>query len=260
MKRLVWTIVVILLITSLAAQGALAVSTFPVAAADTYVNAGSGSVLTHDGQGLSVTSGGLQGACNTIDTSFIRWDLTDFSSATVGTAIVTLTAFQATGLVVPVELTLYAVEDNTWDAATLVGPGPIIGGPLATATLPVTVSSTPLVFQSTLLSQFVKDKAGTAASFAVRMTTCGGAASPNGLLYDMENGSLTLASRASSAPSSTDAMTKPYMTIAPPTAITMSTFRAADPAVNWPLIIGLGALAAVVIGGAAVTRKRAAGR
>jgi hypothetical protein len=38
----------------------------------------------------------------------------------------------------------------------------------------------------------------------------------------------------------------------------MSTFRSADPAVNWPLITGLGALAAVVIGGLAVSRKRAA--
>ncbi len=44
------------------------------------------------------------------------------------------------------------------------------------------------------------------------------------------------------------------------TAVTMSTFRSADPAVNWPLIAGLGVLAAVVIGGLAVTRKRAAGR
>jgi hypothetical protein len=43
-----------------------------------------------------------------------------------------------------------------------------------------------------------------------------------------------------------------------PTAVTMSTFRATDPAVNWPLIAGLGALAAVVIGGLAVARRRAA--
>ena len=46
-----------------------------------------------------------------------------------------------------------------------------------------------------------------------------------------------------------------------PTAVTLSTLHAAaDPAVNWPLIVGLGALAAVVIGGLAVTRRRAAGR
>jgi hypothetical protein len=43
-----------------------------------------------------------------------------------------------------------------------------------------------------------------------------------------------------------------------PTAVTLRTFRAADPAVNWPLIVGLGALAAVVIGGLAVSRRRAA--
>jgi hypothetical protein len=43
-----------------------------------------------------------------------------------------------------------------------------------------------------------------------------------------------------------------------PLAVTMSTFRAADLAVNWPLIGGLGALAAVVIGGLAMSRRRAA--
>ena len=50
------------------------------------------------------------------------------------------------------------------------------------------------------------------------------------------------------------------LTSALPTAVTMSTFQAADPAANWPLIAGLGALAAVVIGGLAVTRRRSAGR
>ena len=41
-----------------------------------------------------------------------------------------------------------------------------------------------------------------------------------------------------------------------PLAVKMSTFRAADPAVNWPLVAGLGALAAAVIGGLAVARRR----
>jgi hypothetical protein len=50
----------------------------------------------------------------------------------------------------------------------------------------------------------------------------------------------------------------PTLTINPSTAISLSTFRAADPATNWPLIVGLGALAAVVIGGLAVARRRAA--
>lgn len=42
-----------------------------------------------------------------------------------------------------------------------------------------------------------------------------------------------------------------------PLAVNMSTFRSADSAVNWPLIAGLGALAAAVIGGLAVARRRA---
>ena len=42
------------------------------------------------------------------------------------------------------------------------------------------------------------------------------------------------------------------------TAVTLHTFRSADPAVNWPLVAGVGALAAVLIGGLAVSRRRAA--
>lgn len=42
-----------------------------------------------------------------------------------------------------------------------------------------------------------------------------------------------------------------------PTAVTMSTFRSADPTVNWPLIVGVGALVAAVIAGLVVFRRRA---
>jgi LPXTG-motif cell wall-anchored protein len=125
--------------------------------------------------------------------------------------------------------------------------------------LPVTVANTPLVFQSTALTDYVKTKAGTAASFAVRMATCGGAASPTVLIYDMENGSPALASGASSAPASPDAMTQPHMTISAPSAVALSTFQATDSAVNWPLIAGLAALAALLVG-VLVYRRRAIAR
>ena len=47
------------------------------------------------------------------------------------------------------------------------------------------------------------------------------------------------------------------MTVDSTTAVTMSTFQAADPAVNWPLITGLGALVALAAGGVLFYRKRA---
>lgn len=47
------------------------------------------------------------------------------------------------------------------------------------------------------------------------------------------------------------------LTSAPSTAVTMSTFQAANPAVSWPLIAGLGALVALTAGGALFYRKRA---
>jgi len=53
---------------------------------------------------------------------------------------------------------------------------------------------------------------------------------------------------------------KLILTTAPANAVNLSTFRSADPAVNWPLIVGLGALAALVIVGVMVSRKRAIGR
>jgi hypothetical protein len=248
-KRIILVAVVVVLTVSFAVQGALALSTISVAA-DTWVHAGDST--NHNTQGLGVTSGGINGACNPSDTAFLRWDLSGVTAANVGSATVTLTDFQNTGFSTnPVELTLYAVADNTWNEANLGGdtagtfPPPPIGNALATATAPVSPSNSPLVFQSQLLTDYVKGKAGTAASFAVQMTTCGGATSPNVLLYDKENGSST---------------TDPYMTITPTTAVQVSTFRTADPAVNWPLIVGLGVLALVVIGGLAVSRRRAAAR
>ena len=60
---------------------------------------------------------------------------------------------------------------------------------------------------------------------------------------------------------SVDTTFRPVLDIkATTTAVTLSTFRPADPTVNWPLIVGLGALAAVAIGGLTVTRRRAARR
>jgi len=50
------------------------------------------------------------------------------------------------------------------------------------------------------------------------------------------------------------------LTSSGPTAVTLSTLRAAGPTVNWPLIVGLGVLVLVVIGGLAVFRRRAAAR
>jgi len=50
------------------------------------------------------------------------------------------------------------------------------------------------------------------------------------------------------------------LTTVPSTAVTLSTFNTSDPAVNWPLIVGLGVLALVVIVGLAVSRRRAAAR
>ena len=42
-----------------------------------------------------------------------------------------------------------------------------------------------------------------------------------------------------------------------PTAVALRTFRSADPTVNWPLIVGLGALVALTAGGVLYYRKRA---
>jgi hypothetical protein len=50
---------------------------------------------------------------------------------------------------------------------------------------------------------------------------------------------------------------RPEIVPDPPTAVTMSTFQAADPAVIWPLIAGLGALVALTAGGVLFYRKLA---
>jgi hypothetical protein len=49
----------------------------------------------------------------------------------------------------------------------------------------------------------------------------------------------------------------PTLDLESTTAVTQRSFQAADPAVNWPLIAGLGALVALAAGGVLFYRKRA---
>ena len=169
-------------------------------------------------------------------------------------------------------MTLYQVLDDTWNPATLTYNFPTLGGPTRGAeieniTVPVGYLG-PVSFgaaygsppgTSSALASYISSQAVITdgkASFALLLTSCPNDASGLGLTLQFKDHKGT----SGGIPGVSDLGTAPFLAIWNPTNVTLSTFRAPDPAVNWPLIIGLGALAAVVTGGLAVTRRRAAGR
>ncbi len=245
MKRIIVVLMIAALTVALCAGTSFALVTGAVTA-DTFVR--STDALNHNGEGLEVASGGMNGACNVASTSYTRWTLTGLNAAQVSTVIMTLTVFS--GPTVAVDLTLYKVADTTWNETTLASPGPAIGDLIQTVTLPAnSPSGTQILFNNATLVQYIKDSAGGAASFALRMTACGGANLPVVLLYDLNNGT------PGNAPNPGDPGTAPFLQVRNATPVTLRFFRSADPAVNWPLIAGGAALLALA-GGLGVYRWR----
>jgi hypothetical protein len=213
-------------------------------AADTYP---SSQNAARDGSGgwqaaiISVAAQGSGGTCSLPLTSiaFYQWNLSvipDGSTiASVSVALPVVTSSRP----VAADITLYGTTDDTWGAAA------VVGNALSTVNWAAGNGATTLTFPT---SQALVDYVKTAltdntANFAIGWSTCPG---------DSTN--------TFNARFQTNATSPGQMTVDITTAVTMSTFHTTDPAVNWPVILGLGALAAVVIGGLAVSRRRAAAR
>ena len=245
---LVLTVVSILLVSAAAVYAA------PSDPADTFTGTGgaAGTAFgTTDKDNLEIQSGGL-GTCTPSRTTYLRWSLVGVNTELGDTSKLVLFVNQAqnnnTGFV-----TLYEVQDDSWDEATLTGntPAPALGSVIASVPTP-TVAGGTITFTGTALATWLNKNtfytggndnvAGNdKVSFAVQVANCPGFSNP--VRFDSKD---------------KPGGTAPLLQLYNPTAVTMSTFRAADPAVNWPLIVGLGALAAVVVGGLAVSRRRAA--
>jgi hypothetical protein len=274
MKRFfILTVVFGLLASSISASSVFAAPLGPsIALADVYVNNGLGN-YNLNGENLQVASDEATcSAANPASITFLRWDVSSWASKAIESAQIVLT-ISINGTSGLAQFTLYKVADDTWDETKMTYNGPTTTYPdhtspptfnvsndaIETYTLPSTGYLGNVVFQSANLKDYVAQQANLdgKASFALVMTSCPGDYAPAVEFLSKETGSPTVASAASNAPASPSAMTQPYMNVFEPTAVTLRFFRSADPAVNWPLIAGL---AAVVIGGLTVTRKRAARR
>ena len=152
-----------------------------------------------------------------------------------------------------VNIAVFPVTDNTWVEGTLVWPGPSAsGGALTSLTTTTTPGRQNTLSDTTLGAWLESQRAGGQATLRLEITTV----SISDFVFDDRE----QAGKGFGCAVSPGDVTQPQLTVSStPTAVTMSTFRAADPAVNWPLIVGLGALATVLIGGLAVSRRRAWG-
>ena len=242
-------VVVILLVSMTAVYAA------PSNPADAYTGTGtsaSTSFGTTDPANLEINSGGL-GVCNPTRTTYLSWSLAGVNSELTSTSELTLFVNNAqstnTGSVA-----LYEVSDDTWNETTVTGnPAPALGSLITSVPMPTTTGGT-ITFTGSSLAVWLNKNTSyvggndTVAgndlvSFAVQITGCSGFSNP--VRFDSKD---------------KVGGTAPALVLFNPTAVTLSTFHSTSPSLNWPLIAGLGALATVVIGGLAVTRRRAAGR
>jgi hypothetical protein len=283
MKRFFLVLVVLMVTMALAGAGVSAkaldsngsVVDPGIVTADVYVDQGQ-LPDTNTNANASYLQVGSDSECtstNATSWAYLRWNLSSWAGKTVQSARIELTSTfaQFQPLTVGYAFTLFKVADDTWDEtlmvfnplATLPNTPPPAFNPTTDAIETFTVlsgdTSGVVTFQSPALATYVGEQLllDGKASFAFRMTACPGAGSGDTALFDdKENGSSTLLSAAASS-TSPNAITVPYLTVGT-TAVTMSTFRAVDSAVNWPLIAGLGVL--IVVGGVWVYRRRAATR
>jgi hypothetical protein len=194
------------------------------------------------------------GGCVPTSTAYIKWDISAIASdptpnKTIGSAVLAFTVNYASGAY-PIVISLYKAGNDSWTEGDTNGthhPGVI--EPLLTA---VTVNSAPtagtvVVFPSTAeLASYLNSVSvvnappgNGLASFAMRITSCG-------------TGQARIDFRSLQH---TTVLSRPNLELLNPNAVTLTTFHAATPAPNWPLIAA-GLLVAALLAGVAVYRWR----
>ena len=180
---------------------------------------------------ILVNAQGSGGTCTTQSgTAFYQWDLSAIADgSTINSASISIPV-TSSSIPVASAITLYGTTADTWPPT--VG---LLGSALSTVTL--ASGATTVTFPtSTELVDYVKAAlTDNTANFGIRWSTCNG----NSVVLNAQLNSTA------------------QLTVDSTTAVTMSTFQAADPAPNWPLIAGLGALVALTAGGVLFYRKRA---
>jgi hypothetical protein len=148
-------------------------------------------------------------------------------------------------------LTLYRVADDTWQETTVTyNTRPAIGAEILSVSVPTAVGF--VIFSGQALADYINQESAytgagdpTAgddwASFAIQITGCSAT----------NNVVIMYAKDKTGVP----AEQLPRMSPFGPNAVTLTFFRAADPAVNWPLIAA-GLLVTALLAGVGVYRWR----
>jgi len=222
---------------------------------DAYTGTGTSASTafgTTDPDNLEINSGGL-GVCSPTRATYLGWSLVGVNAELTSASELTLFVNNAQSTNSG-SVALYEVSDDTWSETTVTGnSAPALGSLITSVPIPTTTGGM-ITFTGNSLADWLNKNTSyvggndTVAgndlvSFAVQVTGCTGFSNPARFDSKDKVGG-----------------TAPTLILFNPTAVTLSTFHSTAPSLNWPLIAGLGALAAVVIGGLAVTRRRAAGR
>jgi hypothetical protein len=248
MKKVRW--LSLLVVIGLSMIGVATAAPLPLPAADTFKNINDAAGVTHGSDAtLWITkSGDINNNCVDTRTTYLKFSLTTVAPGTVlaPTSQLVLTRSGAVGSSYTVGL--YETT-NAWTESSDNTGFPPVGNLIGSAVaLPASNGAT-ATFTGQALATYVQNAnvaPDDAVSFAVRLVSAGSC--PTGaqslVLYSQDQANAALAPTLSLFPN----------------AVTLSTFRPADPAVNWPLIVGLAVLAVAVVGGCVVTRRRATSR
>jgi len=243
-KMVRWLI--LLMVISLSMVGVAAAAPLAPPAADTFVNINDAAGVSHgaDAQLWATISGDPDGNCVSTRTTYLKFSLASVApGANVApTSQLVLTRSGATsnpGYTVGLYKTTNAWVESS-DNTGVPPVGTALGSPVA---FPAS-NGAQVIFTGQALADYVKASnvaPDDAVSFAVRLVSAGACGSgATSLVFSSKEGA-----------------SSPALTVDITTAITLSTLRSVDPAPNWPLIAGLGALVALAAGGVLFYRKRA---
>ncbi len=197
---------------------------------------------TCDGSGcdnateLAASASSFSGVCVTDLRSYIAWDLATDPGVNIANAKLILTTSAPDGTFTTdagtYAFALVQPNNHTW---TVGGSDPGFGPVLATsaATAVTAAGGQQVVFQSDALGTYFNGLRGGTASVGVIMTS--GCAAIGSLVLFQDKGSAN----------EPDLI---FYTSSGGNAVTLSTFRAADPTMNWPLIVVVLLLVAAVAG------------
>ncbi len=243
-KLLIIASIVVIVLASLSTGIFAAVSGPPIEDASTYIN--NPTATTNDDR-LRVEAGTPNCSASPTRYSYVKWNLADLGSATIGSATMKFTV-QSVNLggatAGAQQVVLYQTTDG-WTETTLNWNNqPPLGTAIQSKTVPST-SGAEITFEGTDLVNYLNTEAqgDKIASFALALTGNCGESVVILRLYSKDH---------------VIESSRPTLILLDPNSVSLSTFTTDTSAPTWPLYAGLGALVLIAVAGVAWSRRRAA--